>query len=921
MPEETISSTSISFRKIASITIILILSFVSFQVVLGAGLTPPEYEDWTSHSYFLNRESHQEFLQEWTQSTSSQFEEGEVDDTLLTEGNEVKLDTYVYVIGSAEMPDDPRGGYWSAGWTSKTGRSDYQASRGGTIDKFRMAVDEYASAFDLRVLKPTGNPNEFYVDEPDGSITLDPEPFTITTWHGVDVPINQNDWIGIYTYGDLSALSEKSGDWSVYGYEGKIGSTPQTMQEFQDPIIHTMEAEIITHREEGVLVSSVHDCGESIYEWDTISWGGEEPEGTDFTIETRTSPDNVVWSNWEVAENGGEVPSPLDRFIQYRATFEAYEGSYTPILDWITVRYLIDEAPPNIEHTELDEFQKDGAYIVDATVTDEYSGINEDSVALYYRKDGGVWNSVSMNTTDEMDVYVAEIPDQSTGVVDYYIYAEDEKGSFATSPEEAPHYDYYSFLVDKEPPITSISLDGEEGEGGWFTSEVSVVLQVDDLSLSPIDYTRYRIDSGSWQYYDGSFILSEGGEYVVEFYSTDILDNVESTNTREIKIDTNTPVTTYNLEGDEGLNDWYMDDVTVELEAFDDISGVEYIRYRINEQSWIDYTGPITVSESGEHTLEFYSADQAGNEDEVHMIEIKIDKTDPSIGESVSGTLGNGGWYTSDVEMELFAAEDISGIDSIYYRINLGPWENYGNGILLDEGVHIVEYYAENNAGRSSAVNSLQVRIDKTPPTLNVSLPDILGEWYSQPPEITILAEDDLSGVDTIEYRLDPETDWQIYEGTFVCDEVGRIEMEVRCYDTAGNIAEKVVSFSVDDMPPTLREHYYSNTIWNRDMEVKADAIDYYSGISNVYLHYNTGNGWREIPMRLEGGEYVATIPGEDIGFSSSLEYYIEVIDNAGNVMESERTKASVGVYFAPTPTAKAVGMLASLGGDEFVAR
>ncbi|DAC71889.1 MAG TPA: hypothetical protein DSN98_08085, partial [Thermoplasmata archaeon] len=80
--------------------------------------------------------------------------------------------------------------------------------------------------------------------------------------------------------------------------------------------------------------------------------------------------------------------------------------------------------------------------------------------------------------------------------------------------------------------------------------------------------------------------------------------------------DTTPPVTTCTLAGDfEG--GVYVSDVTVTLTATDDMSGVNYTKYRVDEGAWIIYSVPFVVSANGAHTVSFYSADLAGNiEDE-----------------------------------------------------------------------------------------------------------------------------------------------------------------------------------------------------------------------------------------------------------------------------------------------------------------
>jgi hypothetical protein len=69
--------------------------------------------------------------------------------------------------------------------------------------------------------------------------------------------------------------------------------------------------------------------------------------------------------------------------------------------------------------------------------------------------------------------------------------------------------------------------------------------------------------------------------------------------------DTTPPVTTCAITG--------TNPVTITLTATDDISGVDYTMYKIDAGSYATYTGPVQVTEPGDHVVYFYSVDIAGN--------------------------------------------------------------------------------------------------------------------------------------------------------------------------------------------------------------------------------------------------------------------------------------------------------------------
>jgi len=81
----------------------------------------------------------------------------------------------------------------------------------------------------------------------------------------------------------------------------------------------------------------------------------------------------------------------------------------------------------------------------------------------------------------------------------------------------------------------------------------------------------------------------------------------------------------------DGENDWYVSDVEVSFVAVDDLSGVNATYYRVNGGEWWIYDSPFVISEDGYYMIEYYSVDNAGNEEEVKSAEIKMDQTPPTV--------------------------------------------------------------------------------------------------------------------------------------------------------------------------------------------------------------------------------------------------------------------------------------------------
>lgn len=141
---------------------------------------------------------------------------------------------------------------------------------------------------------------------------------------------------------------------------------------------------------------------------------------------------------------------------------------------------------------------------------------------------------------------------------------------------------------------------------------------------------------------DGTFIMIiplQSAGTVLTVTATDAIGNESSpTDVTVIWYDKVSPETIYELNSAEAVNGWYSSDVQITLLGRDRESGVAKTEYRISDGEWTEYTSPFTISKEGKHTVEYRSIDVAGNEEKVKSIEIKIDKTAPTLNLTLNET-------------------------------------------------------------------------------------------------------------------------------------------------------------------------------------------------------------------------------------------------------------------------------------------
>jgi ABC-type transport system substrate-binding protein len=164
-----------------------------------------------------------------------------------------------------------------------------------------------------------------------------------------------------------------------------------------------------------------------------------------------------------------------------------------------------------------------------------------------------------------------------------------------------------SAAVDTIPPVTSISLSGSSGTMGWYISPVNVTLSASDGS--GLNWTKYRLDGGSWQTYSSKVAISIDGSHTLEYYSQDTVGNTETVKNADIRIDQSAPVSNATVSG-----------INVTINSSDVSSGVKMTRYVIDNGTWNDYNDTFAVSTGGNHTVKFYSSDNAGNIEDIRSV-------------------------------------------------------------------------------------------------------------------------------------------------------------------------------------------------------------------------------------------------------------------------------------------------------------
>lgn len=154
-------------------------------------------------------------------------------------------------------------------------------------------------------------------------------------------------------------------------------------------------------------------------------------------------------------------------------------------------------------------------------------------------------------------------------------------------------------------------------------------------------------------------------------------------------------------------------------------------------------------------------------------VSIAVRDTTPPV---TTATGGNADWYNTSVISTFSAYDSCSGVKEIHYIVNGSETSvpgDYAATTLTNDGIYSISYFAVDNAGNTESPKTLTVKIDKTPPTLNVSAyPNMLWPPNHKMVDIAIGggASDNLSGVASVVFN--------------VTDEYGLVQPAISGFDT-----------------------------------------------------------------------------------------------------------------------------------------
>jgi len=282
--------------------------------------------------------------------------------------------------------------------------------------------------------------------------------------------------------------------------------------------------------------------------------------------------------------------------------------------------------------------------------------------------------------------------------------------------------------------------------------------------------------------------------------------------------DTTAPTTTVAITGDQDADGQFVGSANVTLTATDADSDIASVEYNLDGAGWTAYTQPLTVTDAGDHTLQYRATDTAGNTSEAQTVTFTVvaeepepdpDTTAPTATAEVTGTQDDDGAYVGSATIALSATDTDSDIESIEYNLNGAGWTAYVGPVAVSTaGQHALQYRATDTSGNTSEAQTVSFTVvaeepepdpDTTAPTATAEVTGTQDDdgAYVGTATIALTATDTDSDVASVEYNLDG-AGWTAYTQPLTVTDAGDHTLQYRATDTAGNTSEaQTVTFTV----------------------------------------------------------------------------------------------------------------------------
>lgn len=489
-------------------------------------------------------------------------------------------------------------------------------------------------------------------------------------------------------------------------------------------------------------------------------------------------------------------------------------------------------------------------------------------------------------------------------------WAVDPETKTTKRPKETIKFEIYA---DSKGPRTRISfMDAPSfvspARKVYYGKNLKVKLKASD-AVSGVAETHYALDASSYSNYNNPMDVNDEGDHNLYYFAHDRVGNAEKTRERTFTVDLTAPKTTKSIQGTYHNGNILSPKAKYVLESKDELAGVKYTYYQINDGEFkvYDPSQPVSVNylSDGNHSITYYAEDRVENEESKESFDFYLDKIPPEVSVTLQGDKHEGKYtfVSPRTKVKMDATDNKAGVKHIKYRIDNEGNQTYQNPFQLkdEKGTQKVVFFARDKVENRSAAGNKTVYMDNQPPNSSIAYGDPKfftrdTLFINESTNVRLRANDYESGVKETAYQVNGGSQ-ETYQDPFNVSQEGYHTIKFWTTDRVNNEEDKKESHVfVDNTPPNIYHNFSIDPIGTKQKDGK--TLKVYPNYTRLYLGAtDEKSGNDKILYSMDGGKtYKAYSSPETLDISEldrfeEEKYYsvkVKAIDKLGN--ESQET-------------------------------
>ncbi len=285
----------------------------------------------------------------------------------------------------------------------------------------------------------------------------------------------------------------------------------------------------------------------------------------------------------------------------------------------------------------------------------------------------------------------------------------------------------FEFYIDKTPPVIINDIIGDfvYVNGKAYTSGRSQLQLTSIDNRAGVQSIYYSFDNKNWTMYEKPVDLPKDNKNIsIYYYAVDNVGNKTNSDLSNVNVnkffmsemDLLEPKISYKFIGPQKT---MFDTICISpktqinLSAFDNQSGVEYITYQIGKEQTTNFSEDFSIKDNGYFQI-FVNAVDKVNNIAMTSFNLNVDSIGPEIYPHFSSNpiiLENKKTFSNGTKLFLAATDITTGVEKITYKINEEEEKLYSSEIIFSKsGDYVIVIYAYDLLGNTN-VNKISFQI------------------------------------------------------------------------------------------------------------------------------------------------------------------------------------------------------------------